>query len=539
MPYLRQGTDRNWTIRRVVPPELRPVIKKGELWASLRTPDRKIAAKRYHPAMMELEAELDRARRTLDAVAPLSEPTEATIREAIRRRFHMAEREAEAADAHALATGTANALIDLRREDATHLTDLAAAVEEASASVTAETLQPVASADPAAKKPIVSTIANGNTKRIDAVMHAHGFGNVPDALRLYAARLLLAAEAENAHRSLHRLGDHGTPPPHPAFHDLHSLMEAPPAPAPAVKPLPAAELLKAWAAERQPAPRTLKAATRRFAQLAKFLGYDDIRRVTKQDAGNWTADLLEKGLGVKTVRDCLLSLSSVAGLAVDRGKLEANPFSKVAPKEPRRRLDGRRGYTDQEAVTLLTSARAEQGFLRFAAPILCFTGMRISELVGLRRRDICEVDGVLIFDIVPTPERPLKSAAALRMVPVHPALLSDLTAHLVTLPDDPDAPLFPDVKSKRGDRVGLATKRMSVWVRSAGVTDARTAPAHSFRHRMKNSLIDLGVQLHVQDALLGHEANHGSGDSYVDPRSRKPAKTLEDLRRVPDPLNPG
>lgn len=540
LPYLRQGKDRNWTIRRVVPPELRPIIGRGELWATLRTPDRKIAAKRYHPAMVELDAELDRARRVLAAVSPPPpEPTEATIRAAIRHRFHKAEREAEAADAHALVSGDADALIDLLQWDAAHLIDPAAAVEEASASVTAENLHPVATADPAARKPIVSTVVDAGTKRIDALMHVYRFGNVPDPLRLYAARLLLAAEAENAHRSLHRLGDHGTPEPHLAFRDLHGLMEAPPAPAPAAQPLPAAELLKAWAAERQPAERTLKSYTRRLVQLAKFLGYDDLRRVTKGDAGNFKTDLLARGIGVKTTRDCLLSLSAVCALAVTNGKLESNPFAGMAPKEPRRGPDARRGYTDQESVTLLTAARKETGFLRVAAPALCFTGMRIGELAGLRRMDVREKDGVLIFDIVRTPERPLKTAAARRMVPVHPALLPDLTAHLATLPDDPDGPLFPDIKSKRGDRVGLATKRMSVWVRSAGVTDTRTAPAHSFRHAMKRALVTLRVLPHVQDALLGHEGRHGSGDAYLPELSTQPAETLKDLRRVPDPLNPG
>ncbi|WP_421994524.1 DUF6538 domain-containing protein [Roseococcus sp.] len=541
LPYLRQGKDRNWTIRRIVPPELRPVVGKRELWASLRTPDKKIAAKRYHPAMVELEAELERARHTLAAVSPPAEPTEADIRAAIRRRFALADREAEAADAHALATGMADVLIDHRREDSAHLTNLASAFEEAGASVTAETLHRVATPDPADKKPIVSTVAGARPKRIDALMHAHRFGNVPDPLRLYAARLLLAAEAENAARSLHRLGDHAAPPPHPAFLDLHGLMEAPPAPAPPARPLPAAELVKAWAAERKPTERTQKAAERRFAQLAKFLGYDDLRRVAKLDAGNWKADLLEKGLGVKTVRDCLLSLSAVCALAVANGKLESNPFAGVAPPQPRKDAStSRRGYTDREAATLLGAARAERGFLRVAAPALCFTGMRISELVGLRRQDLREVDGVLIFDIVPTPERPLKTAAARRMVPVHPALLPDLMAYRAALlsPDDPAGPLFPDIKSKRGDRVGLATKRMSVWVRSAGVTDTRTAPAHSFRHRLKRSLVTLRVLPHVQDALLGHEGRHGSGDAYLEPLSEQPAETLKDLRRVPDPLNP-
>jgi integrase len=177
--------------------------------------------------------------------------------------------------------------------------------------------------------------------------------------------------------------------------------------------------------------------------------------------------------------------------------------------------------------------------MRWLPWLLCFTGARISEIVELRRKDVREEAGVWILDIVPTAARQGKNKTFQRMIPLHPAVITEgfLDYHR-GLPKDPAGPLFPSIKADpRGSRVGPATTLTGRWMRKVvGITDPGKVPNHSWRHRMEDQLRIADVRPEVVDAITGRQNPRNAGAGYGKGFRRMPAAVLKELCRIPTPL---
>lgn len=530
-----------YLLRKTVPKPLREAAGQKTEWiVNLGTKDPKEAKRKAPEALAQIEA-LHAAAKA--AMAPLPAPTEADILAAVRHRLATIEARAEASDALALAPGEAEETIASLRELAAHLAGPAAIAEEVAAGV---------AAGPAAPRgPIASTVTG--TNRMDNLMRSLGFGPVPGPLRLLAARALVAVDAEAANRSRHRLGDFDAPGPNPAFAGISGLAEAPPAPAPqpAAKPLLAAELLAAWATERNPSKATRTKYARAFATLARILGFDDVRRITVDDvvtfkqarqAEKLKADK-DKKVDPKTVKDEVLACGAVCKWAFRNRMLPSNPFAGMAPSALRRGPAPREGYNDEEAARILLKARGEETpWLRWAPWCMAFTGARVGEFAGMNRSHVRQEGGTWIFDFRPTELREGKNATFQRMVPIHPAIIAE--GFLEWLPAG-DGPLFPDITpDPSGGRVVNGTSMMSRWIRgTVGITDKKKAGSHSWRHRMEDELRKVaGAHSEIQDAVTGRNNPRNAGAGYGRGFRGMPAEVLKVLRLIPSPvppLNPG
>ncbi|NGM19926.1 hypothetical protein G3576_07855 [Roseomonas stagni] len=372
--------------------------------------------------------------------------------------------------------------------------------------------------------------------------------------RLFLAKRGIAADAGSLHTFAAALfdtkrkvaatlaqraeGDY-SPDPHAASFPKRQ-QQAPARPG-AEPPLPAEDLLKAWAAERRPSPATLAKYGGTFRAVARVLGFDDVRRITPDDVVRFKRHRLEtEKRDPGTVEDDIRNAGAVCTWATTNRMLPANPFAKLAPKAARK-LNARDGYDDDDAKRMLVAARAETGWLRWAPWLLCFTGARIGELAELRRRDVREDSGVPILDIVPHTLRPGKNETMQRMIPLHPALIGEgFLAYVATLPADPNGPLFPSIKpDPHGKRDTPAQTTLGRWVRAkVKITDPKKAPAHSWRHRMIDQLRTVRAVQEVQDAITGHYNPRNAGAGYGKGFRGMPDEVLKDLGRVPSPVPP-
>lgn len=320
------------------------------------------------------------------------------------------------------------------------------------------------------------------------------------------------------------------------------LIEAFPIFAPAEEkpePLTSETLLAAWSAERTPAASTLRSYQGKFRQLVRVLGFDDLRRLTADDVVKFKEARLKEGKDPGTVADDVLNMGAVCKWAVGNRKLTSNPFSGMAPKVNRRGPAPRAPFDDDEAKRILLAARKENGFLRWLPWLMCFTGARISELVEMRRRDVRERDGVIILDILPTETRPLKTPDAQRMIPLHPALITEgFLAYVGSLPANPNGPLFPSIQpDPHGSRTGPATTQSGRWLRNTvGIKDAAKAPNHSWRHRMEDELRKVRALPEVQDAITGRRNPRNAGADYGRGFRGMPDEVLKELERIPAPV---
>ncbi|WP_238192744.1 site-specific integrase [Methylobacterium frigidaeris] len=273
------------------------------------------------------------------------------------------------------------------------------------------------------------------------------------------------------------------------------------------------ELVKGWAAERNPAEKTLYDWNRVMVQLAEFIGHRDAARVTSEDLVAWKNSLVASGLAAKTIRESRLApVRAILRWGVDNRRLTENAAERITISVKQKPGQGKRGFKDAEAAQILQAAAAESDPVKRWVPLVCaYSGARLSEVCQLRVQDISEVGGIPVmhFD---AEAGSLKNAGSERTVPLHSALIA--AGFLDFARGQKVGPLFPGLPpDKFGKRGGNGTKILGRWVRGLGLTDPRLAPNHSWRHRFKTLARNHGLAGDVTDAITGH-AHRSVGDGY-------------------------
>jgi integrase len=145
----------------------------------------------------------------------------------------------------------------------------------------------------------------------------------------------------------------------------------------------------------------------------------------------------------------------------------------------------------------------------------------------------------MVFDVVEHELRKLKSAAAVRLVPVHPALVQmGLLTYCDAVADQHgrDALLFQGLRSVGPDAKlsAAASKHFGRLRRAAGVTRARVG-FHSTRSWFATSLEHADVPVTIAALLLGHSSENGArglsfGRYSSGPQIRQLTEAVERIR---------
>lgn len=280
-------------------------------------------------------------------------------------------------------------------------------------------------------------------------------------------------------------------------------------------PVSFAELIKGWAAEQKPSPRTLYNWTGAVERLKKSVGHDDATRLTPDDMVRWKTSLIDAELKPKTIRDAYLApVRAILGVAVRNRRLPTNPAEGITMGVKAKVGATRRGYSDDEAKIVLKAAEQEADPVKRWVPWLCaYSGARVAEVCQLRVEDIFEVGGVWSFKVDPAAGR-VKTLGSERSVPLHPAVIE--AGFLKFTNSIKKGPLFASLTPDRfGSRGGNGTKVLGRWVRSLGLEDSRLAPNHSWRHRMRTLARRHDLETDTVDKFIGHtgrEVPNGYGE---------------------------
>jgi integrase/recombinase XerD len=272
-------------------------------------------------------------------------------------------------------------------------------------------------------------------------------------------------------------------------------------------PLEVEEWLSWLATEKGRAPSTLAAyrrdARRWWAWLAGR-GHADLATVGEADFEAWIADLRAGGLAPATVARAVVAARSLHRFLAGEGRVEADPGAGVeAPRVP---AGLPKALAEDEVAALLAAvpggdplARRDRAVLE----VLYGTGIRISELVGLRLGDV-DLESALL--------RAFGKGAKERVVPVG--------RHAAEALDDWLGPggrpaLVPERWARRGDaeavflnrRGGRLTRQgawlvVKRWGTEVGLAD-RLSP-HVLRHSCATHMLDHGADLRAVQELLGH-----------------------------------
>ncbi len=277
--------------------------------------------------------------------------------------------------------------------------------------------------------------------------------------------------------------------------------------------------------ERGLAESSLDAYGRDLARLCAFAGARGVLRLTQGDIAEFMGRMHQEGLAARSVGRAVHAIRGLYRFAIREGRLEVDPMENLrAP----RAFTALPRFLSLEQVDRLLSApdRATPLGVRDRAilEVLYATGLRVSELIGLRPRDVDLEVGILTAFGKGRKERlvPLGRVAAdwLRRYQkdVRPGLVRG---------GGEGAPLFVNNRGGRLSRMGLwgIVRRHAV---TAGVQQVLTP--HVLRHSFATHLLERGADLRALQAMLGH-ADISTTQIYTH-------VTRERLRRVYDRYHP-
>jgi integrase len=302
------------------------------------------------------------------------------------------------------------------------------------------------------------------------------------------------------------------------------------------------EVLDLWQAENKPRERTASDFATQIRRFIEVNGDVPVANITAshvrafkdamlrfpavvkaQDRGLTVPDLVAKAkaanaacLSPRTVKDKALgALSAVLGYAAASDLRDGNPAAQMKVGGTVRHEPTRLPFTLGELLRIFSSpvfSRGERplGGAGEAAkwlPVLALlTGARLEELGRLRVCDVAIEQGVhYLFIRRVTGGKDVKTGQSRRKVPIHPEL--ERFGFLAYVEErraaGADAPLFPALKSQRGEITAAFSQWWGRYMKEIGLDDSRKV-FHSFRHTVKRELRNAAVEKTLRDALMGH-----------------------------------
>ncbi len=521
-PY-RPSNSKNYWIRKRVPDALRPIVGKREIKKSLKTSDAKEAARLAPPVLVEIDAELAAARRSLSMGGEdLKSLKSEYFNERVEELLELARRDRwESSALEMMAEQLTDSFTpqggDLSIEDCEHF--LSGECQQNDKSKCHKTcLRKLDVLHEQYEEQRHQNAASWGREAIAPLLQRHKL-HPPLPLLERLGWETVRAELDALRAAIADLsGDIGYSRPSYAQEAVTDQATLP-------------ELFEGYAASTKLAPRTLD-QWRRYTKIANdFFKNRPAGQISRKDIKAF-AEALRSGLGgrkslsVKTINDnYLATLSSVYKWAIDQERLKLDPTQRVRLKASKSESSEKQAFTTEQVVTLLSAAREPQprrikpstANLRRWAPWLCaFTGARIGEVLWLRRDDVRFTQDIAYIDIYADEAsgRSVKTRSSTRSTPLHPALIEEgFLDYWRSLPTG-ETYLFPgDWSDQNSDRTTTPSNHLREWIKET-LPDAdwkKLSPNHSFRHWLTAQARDVEIDGDLRRVITGHSAQDVHG----------------------------
>jgi integrase/recombinase XerD len=238
--------------------------------------------------------------------------------------------------------------------------------------------------------------------------------------------------------------------------------------------------------------------------LAKFLGFAQKRKLTlgqvsRDDLVDFLAGLYRGNLESRTVARQLVTLRNFFRFAQIQEFIATDPSLNLESPKIRRTLPGYLRLEEVERLLQQPDAKTAIGLRDLAMlEVLYSTGLRVSELIGLRVTDLDSKVGCIRCIGKGDKERIVPAGRkALGMVEKY---LRDARPKLLGK-SAPSQALFVNRRGGSLSRVGV-WKILSAYGRRAGLRVALTP--HMLRHSFATHLLERGADLRSVQLMLGH-----------------------------------
>jgi integrase/recombinase XerD len=257
-------------------------------------------------------------------------------------------------------------------------------------------------------------------------------------------------------------------------------------------------------AERNVSRHTLEAYARDLRQLGEYLGASgalvsvDLDAVSRESLTAWFVARAAKKASPRSRARALSAVRGLCKFLKAERYLAADPSAFVDAPRVARPLPLVLSLAEVDRILAAPDRSSPRG-LRDATMIetMYATGLRVSELVGLRLDDIDLVAGFL---------RATGKGRKERLVPLGEVATALLARYLVDgrpklVPGSAQRTLFPGRGGRPMTRQGF-WKLLGGHVRAAGVR-GKISP-HKLRHSFATHLLERGADLRAVQAMLGH-----------------------------------
>lgn len=265
--------------------------------------------------------------------------------------------------------------------------------------------------------------------------------------------------------------------------------------------------------ERELSPATVQAYGRDLAGFARFAAdrqVAEVATVRPLDVLDFLVKLTEEGLSARSQARKLIALRQLFVFLKRERIVELNPTEDVDLPRFGRRLPEFLSLDEVERLIAQPDRKSARG-LRDGAMLetLYATGLRVSELIRLRLRDVNFDAGYLLA---------FGKGRKERLVPIGEVALESLRSYLELA-----RPEFVQAHARATDTLflthhGRAMTRQGFWkligryARAAGIRKAISP--HKLRHSFATHLVERGADLRAVQAMLGH-ADIGTTEIYT------------------------
>jgi integrase len=247
--------------------------------------------------------------------------------------------------------------------------------------------------------------------------------------------------------------------------------------------------------------------SRVVAEVVAGSGNKSIKAYTRADALRFRDTLVARGVAQATVKRNFECVRAIWNFTATENAIDAvNPFSNMNygnGAKPVRRLP----IPLEQLRTIQAECQRKDDEMRWLIAVLCDSGMRLAEAIGLTKQDISLDCKVPLIRLTERPWRPLKTENSQRCVPAVGATLWGLKRAQESSESDF---LFSRYCSLEGNKSDYASNGLNKWLRPL-VPDG--CVVHSFRHSFRDRLRAVECPPDIIDQLGGWKTS-GVGQSY-------------------------
>lgn len=207
---------------------------------------------------------------------------------------------------------------------------------------------------------------------------------------------------------------------------------------------------------------------------------------------------------------------SVFKWAVGMDHIERSPAEHLTRFAMEAAQDQRAAFTDDELRLYFARLKRDKKHPahRMIALLMPYAGLRLEEAAALRACDVRIEQGVSAVDVTPEAGN-LKTANARRLVPLHSAIVGEVTAWARRRETEggPKVNLWGFERASDGRLSSALSKRLNRRLALAGIKRDGLV-AYSLRHTFATRLKSADVQEHVISELMGHAVESLSVGRY-------------------------